>query len=267
MGRSSFAKLKKNKTFMDLLPPLAPDEREKLKADIKLNGVIDPVIVWKETSHIIDGYHRYDIAKELRFGFPVKYMRFDDEDAVVIWILTHQLGRRNVSEVTRKLITARLYDLLKQPVGGQKPREGVTQNGKPLTTAEKVGEMTGMSKSSVLRAAEFKRNLDAAPPADKPKILAGEMEPPKLKTRRAKPLKEGEVLFALDKLHAATGQIERLIDQMARAYGHVDPKQNTVKETMEIAGLRREFRAWKKNFEAIHAAEENRYVEMRKANP
>ena len=50
----------KSTTFADLLPPLSTDEFNALKADIKANGVRDPVWI-DEDGNVLDGRHRLKI--------------------------------------------------------------------------------------------------------------------------------------------------------------------------------------------------------------
>ncbi len=43
------------------MPPLSKEEYEALKASIKFEGVINP-IVKDEEGNILDGHHRYDVS-------------------------------------------------------------------------------------------------------------------------------------------------------------------------------------------------------------
>jgi ParB-like chromosome segregation protein Spo0J len=54
--------------FADVMPPLTPQDRSELKADIEANGITYPVIV-SDTDEGIDGLNRFEIAVEL--GLPV----------------------------------------------------------------------------------------------------------------------------------------------------------------------------------------------------
>jgi site-specific DNA-methyltransferase (adenine-specific) len=53
--------------FVDLLPPLHPEEREALVADIRRRGVVIPVVV-DEDNNVIDGHNRLQIAAELQLA-------------------------------------------------------------------------------------------------------------------------------------------------------------------------------------------------------
>lgn len=250
MGRPVRMKLKKRPVFEGMMPAHSPEEKEYLRKDIILNGVLNDIIVWRQHNVIIEGHTRYDIAMSIRgMKFGVKFMDFATEEEAVIWALQHAFSRRNLDLNNRKLIAARLYEMLKKPLG-YNPKGKVDQSDLPSgETREEVAKMTGMSPAGVQRALQFKERLDAAPEEDKPKIMAGEIKPPSSARRRA-PKKQGSVIFSLETLNSLCGKMERYIDQMCHAYELYDHKRKCVIETPEVLGLRREFRAWKKNFEA-----------------
>jgi disulfide oxidoreductase YuzD len=49
--------------FSDAMPPLSPEERTELKANIEKNGVVYDLVVTDE-NEVIDGHHRLEIAVE-----------------------------------------------------------------------------------------------------------------------------------------------------------------------------------------------------------
>jgi hypothetical protein len=248
MAKITYDKFKTRPIFEGLMPPHSEEELKYLDADIQLNGVNNPIVVWRQNKVIIEGHTRYKIARKYRQKYPVIYRDFDTEEDAVIWALKHAMGRRNLDVSNKKLIAARLYEMLKKPLGFN-PKAKVDQSDLPSgETRGQVAKMTGMSEASVQRSVEFKKALDAAPEEDKPKIMAGEIKPPREVRTRTK--KSGSAILNTEELQELAGKVERLLDKMCRAYGLMDQKQGTVKENMEIAGLRREFRAWKKNFEA-----------------
>ena len=58
-----------------LLPPLRPDERSQLEADIRKRGVLVPVEL-DEEGRILDGHHRAEIARTLGLEIPTLVRRF-----------------------------------------------------------------------------------------------------------------------------------------------------------------------------------------------
>lgn len=57
-----------------LLPPLAEDDYERLKADIRQRGVMVPIEI-DEDGNILDGHHRKQIADELGISMPTPIVR------------------------------------------------------------------------------------------------------------------------------------------------------------------------------------------------
>ena len=53
-------KLKVNKKFKALLPPLMPGEKAGLEESLLAEGCRDPFVTWRGT--IVDGHNRYEIC-------------------------------------------------------------------------------------------------------------------------------------------------------------------------------------------------------------
>lgn len=78
--------------YKDLLDPLATEEREALAADIKVHGVLHPIIV-DEDGNILDGHHRYAIRKDA----PVRVLEGLSENEKRAFVLSSNNKRRNLS--------------------------------------------------------------------------------------------------------------------------------------------------------------------------
>ena len=254
------ADYKRSKVFEALLPAQSPEELELLNKDMQLNGILSPFIVWRETKILLDGHTRDRINKDKRYGFKpkLKFLSFKTEEEAKAWVIQHQLARRRMTDEQRTYWIGQLYLLRKQPHGGQKAaaEKGMSHGETSLSTAEQVAGETGLSRATVMRAAAFAEQVNSAPTEDKAAILAGEKELPKKppRTIAGATKKPGSVTLDMEKLNHPCGMIERFLDQLCRAYGMVHPHADTVKESMEIAGSRRAFRAWKKDLEKEIAA-------------
>ena len=58
----------------------------------------------------MDGHNRYEICTEHDIPFNIIEKEFDCRESVIAWICNHQLGRRNLSEATRKYLIGIQYD-------------------------------------------------------------------------------------------------------------------------------------------------------------
>ena len=131
-----------NPKFANLLPPLLPEEDEKLEASILTDGVRERIILWNGA--IVDGHNRYRIAS--KHGIPVETIEkdFEDEDAVVIWIIETQIGRRNLTDEQRSFKRGELYKLIAKKRGGSGANQHTAQ--KPQNEASATGAETEKQK-------------------------------------------------------------------------------------------------------------------------
>ncbi len=91
--------LKINEELQNLLPALSDDEFHELEQSILTEGIRDPICVWN--GFIVDGHHRYELAKKHGLKFEVREMKFVNEADVKIWVFKNQTGRRNVSDFVK----------------------------------------------------------------------------------------------------------------------------------------------------------------------
>lgn len=81
----------------ELLPPLTTDEMKALKADIKANGVRDPIIV-DEDGEILDGHHRHRIDKKC----PRRVLKGMSAAEKQAFVFCANFNRRNLSPSQKK---------------------------------------------------------------------------------------------------------------------------------------------------------------------
>ncbi len=92
-------KLKINEIFQNLIPRLSYEEFRDLEHSILDEGIRDPICVWD--SVIVDGHHRYELAKKHNLSFEVIEMSFTNEADAKIWIMFNQMSRRNIQPFVR----------------------------------------------------------------------------------------------------------------------------------------------------------------------
>ena len=99
--------LKTDKTFKQLIPPLSSNEQKQLEENIMKDGCREPLCIWGDT--IVDGHNRYEICNRLKIPFHIQEIEFNNREEVIVWICANQLGRRNISEETRKYLIGKRY--------------------------------------------------------------------------------------------------------------------------------------------------------------
>lgn len=149
-----------DKEFEDLLPKLTMDEFEKLEKNIIKNGVLDPLMIWRDSETdkyvLIDGHNRYRIIEKnnLEFniwhGFKIFYEEeLPTREAVKEWMLEQQLGRRNLTEIERYEIVQKFKELIQNKA---KKNQSLGGKGLPnlvkVNVQEEMAKATGVSKGS-----------------------------------------------------------------------------------------------------------------------
>ncbi len=176
----------------ELVPPMRPQEYSELKKDIQEHGILQPIEI-NFDGVILDGHHRYSIAKELgiesvdcRIVKPVV-----DEDSYLISVA---LLRRQLTEDQRVVLADEYAESLskyRQSEAGKKAIEARWHGGKEydvdtVTTSYKLpdqvkSENGGRTRTVVAkkfkvpeRKMRYIRQLKETKPEIIPQILSGE---------------------------------------------------------------------------------------------
>lgn len=176
--------------FRDLIRPLHSDEYITLEENLKKDGCREPITLWRGI--IVDGHNRYEICT--RHGIPFKTVNqdFDSREDAIAWICANQLGRRNITEETRKYLIGKRYSAEKI-ISSRKNQQGLNQYTLPPAfgdtgnamvpapsqsprTSERLGAEYHMSHATIEKYGAYANALDAIAekdPALLPKILGG----------------------------------------------------------------------------------------------
>lgn len=188
MSNTPDRELKIDPQFRDLIPPLSEEERKQLEDNLMAEGCRDPICIWNGT--ILDGHNRYEICTRRGIPFEVKAIRLRSRTEAVSWICANQLGRRNISEETRRYLIGKRYDAEKTK--GARNKKGVNQASKkkkseniPTSeavrhhrTAFEMGNEYHVSHQTVQKYGAYSRAIDAIAkkhPDIVRRILSGEI--------------------------------------------------------------------------------------------
>lgn len=182
MNNYGFYKLKINETYRTLIPPLSCDEYLQLEENIVNEGCREPIIIWDNV--IVDGHNRYQICTEWELPFRTQEITFASEEEAIKWICANQLGRRNISEETRKYLIGKKYEAEK--VIGARNITGNNQyklssakvSSVSNKTAHRIGDEYHISHNTVYKYGTYANAMDNISKKDKDiaqKILSGEM--------------------------------------------------------------------------------------------
>ncbi|MBR2403490.1 MAG: hypothetical protein IKB01_12135 [Lachnospiraceae bacterium] len=171
--------------FKHLICPLQRKEYVQLEQNILADGCRDPIVVWNDV--IVDGHNRYEICKRHKISFSIRTIQFECREAAIAWICANQLGRRNISDETRRFLIGMQYENEKV-VSKVKNKQGKNQYTSPSNqenseemdrhyTAVKIGKENNISAGTVQKYAYFTRALETIgkkEPKMVPKILSGQ---------------------------------------------------------------------------------------------
>lgn len=169
--------------FKTLLAPLTQKEFEQLEENILAEGCREPLAIWKGV--IVDGHNRYRICHKHKIPFLIHTMNFSCRAEAVAWICSNQLGRRNISEETKKYLIGKKYE--SEKVLGVHNANGNNQHTYTDTpaipsqnkTAHEMGKQYSISHNTVYKYGIYSKALDTIQskcPEIAARILAGNIK-------------------------------------------------------------------------------------------
>ena len=133
--------------WAELFPLLEGGAFEEFVADVKANGVREPVITYQ--GKILDGRNRYRACERLGIDPP---QREYTGDSPLMYVISLNLHRRHLDESQRAMIAAKLANM----------SEGrPAANAKDSVSQSKAAEVMNVSRTSVTRARKVMK--EAAP--------------------------------------------------------------------------------------------------------
>ena len=181
-------KLKTDEEFKHLIRPLLRKEYLQLEQNLLSDGCRDPIVVWHDV--IVDGHNRYEICMRHGIPFDTKDMEFECREAAIAWICANQLGRRNITEETRKFLIGMQYESekvvtrIRNKIGKNQHTVDISSMNEDEAdkacrhwTAQRIAEENNVSAATVQKYAIFTRALEEIgkkEPRLVPKILSGQ---------------------------------------------------------------------------------------------
>ena len=181
-------KLRIDPEFQSLIPALSQEEYELLEQNIIRDGCRDPISIWNDV--ILDGHNRYRICLQHSIPFNVMQIGVTSQQDAIAWICANQLGRRNISNETRKYLIGKRYDAEKNKAieqnlyrGINPPAAKMLPPGSPARrvprTSTTLGREYNVSHATIQKYGQYAKAIDKL--ADRnhsivPKILSGKVK-------------------------------------------------------------------------------------------
>jgi hypothetical protein len=164
--------------FKALLPALDAQTYALLEESMLENGCMHPLILWNGI--LIDGHNRYEISQRHGIPFNTISKEFDSRDDVLIWIVSTQIARRNLSPMQLSFFRGLHYraDRRIQGTNNQYAQESENRqsDGFQKSTARRLAEQYNVSSRTIERDARVAEAISAigeSSPEAKKNILSG----------------------------------------------------------------------------------------------
>ena len=102
--------------FRSLIPPLRPDELAALEASLLAEGCRDALITWQGV--LLDGHNRHDLCELHDLDYETSAIEMGSRLEAMIWMLTNQGARRNLTDDQRAMLADDLRERLSKVVAG-----------------------------------------------------------------------------------------------------------------------------------------------------
>ena len=158
--------------FKQLIPPLLQTERIQLEENILRDGCREPIALWGNI--IIDGHNRYEICRKHSIPFDTVQVTIHSREEAIAWICANQLGKRNISDESRRYLIGKRYAMEK--ILGAHNSAGTNQYSKTEVrakmlpepqydrtasrTRERLGKEYHISHATVLKYENYSEALD-----------------------------------------------------------------------------------------------------------
>jgi ParB-like chromosome segregation protein Spo0J len=129
----------------ELFPPMPDDQYQALKADIAENGQKEDIVFWQDK--LVDGRHRLRACLEL--GVKPDMAELDDASDPYIYVISHNLHRRHLTESQRSMVAGKLATL---PRGGDRKSEDFKGSIDTLKSIDDAASLLSVGRASVARA-------------------------------------------------------------------------------------------------------------------
>lgn len=105
-------KFKVEKEFEDFLTPLTAEEYNALQRDILKNGCRESLKTWNGI--LVDGHNRFAICQAIGVDFKTEELSFDSKEDAIVWVVTNQKGRRNLTPFQKTALELKVAPYLRK---------------------------------------------------------------------------------------------------------------------------------------------------------
>jgi len=204
--------------FKKLLPELDKETYAWLEESLLEYGCQNPLVLWNGI--LIDGHNRYEIIKRHDLPFRTISMEFDSREHVIIWIISTQVARRNLTPLQLSHFRGLHYNtdklIIKNDGGKNQHSELWDQNdpkARNKTTAQRLAEQYNVSQMTIKRDANVSNAIMAIGEVSseaKRKILAGGGNISRTRLQELATAAETDIIETIDRILEGTHERRRV---------------------------------------------------------
>ena len=162
--------------FKALIPSLSNEEREQLEHNITSGKECrEAIILWNGV--IIDGHNRFEICTKHSIMFGIREISFESRDDAKLWILSEQLGKRNLCDAARIEIALKKAEIIREKAKQNQKLKGSsktsTQQTEPIDVRKVLAAEAGVSTGTFTNYMQIKKDGN---PELIAKVQKGEMK-------------------------------------------------------------------------------------------
>lgn len=167
--------------FHSLIPPQTPEENAALEESLLRDGCNDALVVWQGLNILIDGHHRYELCTKHGISYTTRELAFDSREDVIVWMVQHQLGRRNISAFVRSELALRMKSAVEakakanMSAGGGNKKSGSATLPTPITETHTRRELAAAANVGERTLHKVENVTKNAPEPIKAKARSGEI--------------------------------------------------------------------------------------------
>jgi hypothetical protein len=132
----------------EIFPPIDDDGFAELVADIRENGLREPIILHE--GKVLDGRNRYRACAEI--GIEPLTKQWDGRGDPLDYVVSKNLHRRHLDDTQRALVAARISTLKRGGNGSNQHARAKVPNGTFAPSIDQSADMMNVGRRSVLRA-------------------------------------------------------------------------------------------------------------------
>jgi hypothetical protein len=143
--------------FQTLIAPLTPQEFDLLEVQVKKQGCLQPILVWKTPEGpriLLDGHNRYRICIDNNIDYNTRNVALASREHAKLWVLEHQAGRRNLTDDQRTIVWNEIREQrskVAREEGAAKARAAKADSVKSAETAQSKRD----TRAEVAKAAKL----------------------------------------------------------------------------------------------------------------